>query len=96
VVEMMNSKKAIAMVTGMVAAFLSTKIGLDPEVTVTLLQALAGIIGSYIIGQGIADHGKEAEKIKLAGEVMFSSVNEAVVGTASEAVKSIQAVPPAK
>jgi len=76
--DMFDSKKLKAMLIGMMAAFLSTKIGLTEEVTTNLLQALSLIVGSYVLGQGIADHGKEAAKIEWAGEVVSGSAKAAL------------------
>ena len=55
-----SSKKFVAMLVGIVATLLA-KIGLDvDDATVT---KLVGVVVSFILGQGIADHGKEAAKI---------------------------------
>jgi len=56
---LLTSKKAAAMVAAVIMTIIGKKVGLD-EAQVT------GIIGSiiaYIIGQGIADNGKEAAKV---------------------------------
>jgi hypothetical protein len=56
-----DSKKAAVLVAGIVM-YLATRLGLG------LTEADAGVIGlmvsSYLVGQGIADHGKEAAKLK--------------------------------
>lgn len=60
-----TSKKAIAFVAGLVMLFLN-QFGLDlPEETITRGVAL---IASYLVGQGLADIGKEAEKQKQANQ----------------------------
>lgn len=50
--DLATSKKAIAAAVGMVA-------------TAAGQPALGAIAASFVLGQGIADHGKEAEKKKL-------------------------------
>ena len=49
--DLATSKKAIATATGVIAH----KLGADPIVVGTIL--------TYVVGQGIADHGKEAAKV---------------------------------
>jgi len=51
-----GSKKFLAMLTGFIVTLVA-KIGWDiPEETIT---KLVGLIASYILGQGMADFGKE-------------------------------------
>ncbi len=58
--EMASSKKFIAMVGGL-ATVLVAKVGLDvPNETV---MEMTGIVMCYLVGQGIADNGKEAAKV---------------------------------
>lgn len=52
----LTSKKALAAIVAVIMALVGKKIGLD-EQTVTLI---VGAIASYVVGQGIADNGKEA------------------------------------
>lgn len=61
--QVFTSKKALATMAGVVVALLG-KLGvtLPLEMTVSIL----GLIGAYVIGQGIADNGKEAVKAELA------------------------------
>lgn len=55
-----KSKKFVGMIVGMIVA-LAAKVGLEvDDETVTKLVMLAA---SYVLGQGIADHGKEAALI---------------------------------
>jgi len=56
---LLASKKFTAMIIGIIATFMSDRFGLPKE---QMIQVI-GLIISYIIGQGIADHGKEAAKI---------------------------------
>ncbi|PIR25590.1 MAG: hypothetical protein COV43_04390 [Deltaproteobacteria bacterium CG11_big_fil_rev_8_21_14_0_20_42_23] len=57
-----KSKKFLTAMGGVVAAVLFYFLGIPEQTT---MQVVAIII-SYIVGQGIADKGKEAEKIKKA------------------------------
>ncbi len=56
---MLKSKKFIATVLGVVGVILTNYLGLSEEMSMTV----AGLVGAYVFGQGIADHGKEKEKI---------------------------------
>ncbi len=62
--DLLKSKKFIAACVGVVGVVLSILLGkLGLAITDTqVIEFLAPIIG-YVIGQGIADHGKEAAKI---------------------------------
>ena len=51
--DLLTSKKAIATISGIVAH----QLGADP----TVVQGIA----AYVVGQGIADHGKEARKLPI-------------------------------
>jgi len=53
-----TSKKAAAMLAAVIMRVIGTKIGLN-EVEVS---GIVYTIIAYIVGQGIADHGKEAVK----------------------------------
>ena len=56
--EVFKSKKAQAVFMGVVAVLLKDGLGLSPEDVTMIL----GLIATYVLGQGIADHGKEAAK----------------------------------
>lgn len=57
--SLLSSKKFLAMIVGLIVTLVG-KIGWDiPEETVS---KLVGLVASYVVGQGIADFGKEAEK----------------------------------
>ena len=53
--SLFSSKKFVAMITGVVATLVG-KIGWDVP-TETINQVVA-LVGTYVIGQGVADHGK--------------------------------------
>jgi len=57
--ELLNSKKFVAMIIGVIATFLSRRLGLPEEQVAEVI----GLIIAYVVGQGIADNGKEAAKI---------------------------------
>lgn len=58
--EIFKSKKFWMAVVGIVAMLVSSFI---PAITEEMIIGIAGIIVSYILGQGVADAGKEAAKI---------------------------------
>lgn len=58
--EILKSKKAIATIAAVIVATAGKYgLGLDTESVMTIVGALS----AYIVGQGIADHGKEAAKV---------------------------------
>ena len=58
-----GSKKFIALVAGAIVALLAKY---KFQVDTTVVEGLIAMVISYIIGQGIADNGKEAAKVKPA------------------------------
>lgn len=72
--DLFSSKKALVMMVALIVA-IASKIGLhlDPDL-VNQILALAGV---YIVGQGIADHGKEAAKIDAASAANDNAPTEA-------------------
>jgi len=58
--EIFRSKKFWAAVAGLIGMLVAHFTGLD-EATIT---GFIVIITSYILGQGIADHGKEKAKVE--------------------------------
>lgn len=54
-------KKLIAMVTGIALSLLFHYLGLEPS---EIMAYINSPVAAFIIGQGVADIGKEAEKIK--------------------------------
>lgn len=72
---LLASKKFVAAVVGIVLAIAGRYgFNLDPE----LVRELVYILIAYIIGQGIADHGKDAAKINAAVEVNPARAREMV------------------
>ena len=76
-----GSKKALA---GMAAVATSALIllaqkhgyGLDPNATKLLIGAVLGLSGTFIVGQGVADWGKEAAKIQAAAMNVYASAEK--------------------
>ena len=68
--ELLGSKKALAAI-GTIISVLLAALGLDlPSATLSaVITAIASIGSIYVAAQGVADHGKEAEKVKVAGTV---------------------------
>ena len=67
--ELIKSKKFAAVVTGCainLSVLVAAKFGIGEEQAATIATQVSGIIMTYIIGQGIADHGKEAKKVEIA------------------------------
>ena len=69
--SLLKSKKFIAMLTGIVASGITLAAGKllgDSEAASHLADKYAALITTtvvaYVVGQGVADHGKEAIKIK--------------------------------
>lgn len=56
--QVIKSKKFWAAIAGLAAVIGSSAFGLAPETT----EKIVMMIGTYIIGQGLADFGKEAKK----------------------------------
>lgn len=66
VAELFSSKKFLVMITAIIAYVLA-RVGwdVDPKQIDTIMQVVAG----YLVGQGIADHGKEAAKVTAAASL---------------------------
>ncbi len=59
--QMFQSKKAIAMLVGLVVAVGGhLGLNLDPDALTTILAPVL----AYIVGQGVADHGKEKARME--------------------------------
>ena len=66
-----SSKKALAAMAGTVASTLvmvaaKHGYGLDPAAAEKLVQVILGIVAAYVVGQGVADWGKEGAKVQAA------------------------------
>jgi len=60
--ELFKSKKFVASLVGVIVVVVDKTVGLQlPEDTVTQVVAL---LAAYVVGQGLADHGKEKAKVE--------------------------------
>jgi hypothetical protein len=59
-----SSKKLLTLVAAAILVLFRDTFGLTPE----QIQALTVLAGGYLVGQGVADVGKEAAKIKVEAE----------------------------
>lgn len=57
-----KSKKFQVFILGSGMVFLTQVIGLGEATANSIRDALVKMAGAYLIGQGVADHGKEAAK----------------------------------
>jgi hypothetical protein len=57
----LKSKKLIAMIVGLILLIVRS---VWPELAEMETTEIVQLIGAYIIGQGVADHGKEKAKIE--------------------------------
>lgn len=75
--ELLTSKKFVVFVAGLLITF-AAKYGLnlDPD----MVQNVIYMIVAYLVGQGIADHGKEAAKVQVTGDLVEAGMvpNQAV------------------
>lgn len=86
--KLFSSRKFLVMLAAGIGLLITKifKVQVDPD---TILQFVV-LIASFILGQGIADFGKGAEKVKAIAEVSAdSSVNAADTKKAVEEIKSV-------
>lgn len=85
---LLTSKKFMAMVSGLIVVLLAK---LKFEVDPTTIAELVAMVVAFILGQGVADSGKEAAKINAvsAGANMpVPGATTAVSGMAADVNKS--------
>ena len=63
--DIFKSKKFWVLVTGLAALLLNHYADVAPELT----EEMAAMVIAYVLGQGIADHGKEKEKVRVTAEI---------------------------
>jgi hypothetical protein len=70
--ELLASKKFIVMLAAMVVA-IASKLGfaIDHDMSTQVIT----LASAYLVGQGIADHGKEAAKITMASALKENADN---------------------
>ena len=81
--ELFNSKKFIASIAGglaVILAMLAPKLGfpLEEAQANQLAQYLAALVGAFVVAQGAADHGKEAEVVKAIANGGLKKPEDAV------------------
>ena len=69
---LLGSKKFVATMIG-VAVTIAINLGLDPVLAKEIVPVVMTLIASYVVGQGIADHGKEAAKVHAAAAAAFDA-----------------------
>lgn len=60
--EILKSKKAQAVIVGLVTVLCKDVLGLGAEE----VKMIVALVGTYVLGQGLADNGKEAAKVDKA------------------------------
>lgn len=92
-VELFGSKKFLVFVASVAVigiAKLLAILHVTATVTVDDLMPYLVLLSSYLVGQGIADHGKEAAKVQATAAVVSSvpGNDSAAVGNAVERLQS--------
>jgi hypothetical protein len=67
-VDLLSSKKAIVTLAGVLTTVLlhvagRLHVALEPDDANALSLKVMGMVSAYVLGQGLADHGKEAARI---------------------------------
>jgi hypothetical protein len=60
----LKSKKFQVFILGSFMVFLTQVVGLEPAEAESIRDTLVKMAGAYLLGQGVADHGKEAKKLE--------------------------------
>jgi len=83
ITSLLGSKKFIAMLCGLIGLLILKvfKVSVDPQT----VAEIVGLVASFIVGQGIADNGKDAAKVNAIASL-------AVPGTSGRAVEEIKKV----
>lgn len=68
---LLGSKKFVVTMIGVIVS-IAIHLGLDPEVAKELVPDVVKIVVGFVVGQGIADFGKERAKIEANGVVAVS------------------------
>lgn len=91
VIDLLSSKKAIAMTVGVVIAIAGHFGFAIPGEDIT---KVVGLIGAYVVAQGIADHGKEAAAItaRSAAPRIINVSNDVAGMIAASVAKSTEEV----
>lgn len=64
--KLMGSKKAVVTLIGLAleVVIAAGLMPLDEAAKAKVMEAIMVICGGYVVGQGVADHGKEAKKVE--------------------------------
>jgi len=89
--ELFSSKKFVVMLAAMIVAVASKAgLALNPD----LINQILALAGVFILGQGVADHGKEAAKVSAAATM--TAMAATVAAPVAEPVADPAPVPAAK
>jgi len=77
--QLLGSKKFIALLVGLLASVITplliSQIGMDPAEATAFAAGvstkIAAMVSAYMVGQGLADNGKEKAKIEAAAEALI-------------------------
>lgn len=64
--SLLGSKKFSALIAGLITVVLVRKLGFSEAEAQEIAREVVALVGTYMFGQGIADHGKEAKKADAA------------------------------
>lgn len=68
-ISLLSSKKFLALLVTLLVLVATRKLGLDEETATELAREIVALAAAYMVGQGVADHGKEKAKIEFEGKV---------------------------
>lgn len=64
--QILKSKKFQVFIASVIMLVLTQLAGLDEAAAANMKEGIMALAGTYLIGQGVADHGKEAAKVTHA------------------------------
>lgn len=70
--SLLGSKKFVTMLAGVLLT-IAIRVGMDPVVAKDVIPGILTLVATYVLGQGIADHGKE--KAKIVAESALRDLN---------------------
>lgn len=57
-ITLLSSKKFSALLVTLLVLVATRKLGLDEETATEVSREIVALVGTFMVGQGIADHGK--------------------------------------
>lgn len=63
-ITLLSSKKFLALLVTLLVLVATRKLGLDEATATELAREIVALAAAYMVGQGVADHGKEAAKVE--------------------------------